>query len=360
MRVAFYAPLKPPDHPRASGDRAMARQLMAALRAGGHEVFLASRLRAFDGEGNRDTQRQISALARQEVTLLAARLLEDPPDLWFTYHCYFKAPDLIGPILSERLGVPYVVAEASHAEKRLKGPHAGFARKALDAISRADAVICMTARDREGLAGIVRQERLYDLPPFVPLRAGPRREDRRLPRRLLAVGMMRSGDKLHSYRLLSRALAELRHLPWRLTIVGDGPAARYVRQAFAPFRGRVDFAGAVPPERMARLYREHDLLVWPAVNEAYGMALMEASACGLPVVAGDEGGVREVIRHGVNGLVVRPRDPAAFARGAGRVMTDRALYRRLAQRGWGHAGVRHGFAAAAARLDAILAQTCDC
>ena len=48
MRVAFYAPLKPPDHPVASGDRAMARALIAALRAAGHDVSVASRLRSYD------------------------------------------------------------------------------------------------------------------------------------------------------------------------------------------------------------------------------------------------------------------------------------------------------------------------
>lgn len=358
MRIAFYAPLKPPDHHRPSGDRAMARQFMAALRAAGHDVFLASRLRTREADGDRAAQRRIETLAKQEAVLLAARLLEDPPDLWFTYHLYYKAPDLLGPTLSQRLGIPYVVAEASHAPRRLEGPHAAFARKALAAMRQADAVICMTARDRAGLEGVVADDRLYDLAPFLPLRPGPHRWDGRMPRRLLAVGMMRPGDKLLSYRLLAQSLARVRHLPWRLTIVGDGSAARHVRQAFAPMRGRVDFAGAVGADRLVRLYREHDLLVWPAVNEAYGLALMEASACGLPVIAGDEGGVRAVIRHGVNGLLVRPRDPVAFGRTLARAMTDRGLFSRLRQRGWGHVGARHGFDVATTRLGAILERAC--
>src|SRR3990172_8095375 len=52
MRIAFYAPLKPPDHPVPSGDRRMARLLMTALRHAGHEVDLASRLRSRDGGGD--------------------------------------------------------------------------------------------------------------------------------------------------------------------------------------------------------------------------------------------------------------------------------------------------------------------
>ena len=61
MRVAFYAPLKPPDHPVPSGDRSMARLLIRALELAGHEVGLASRLRSRDTDG--DPARQ-SRLAR--------------------------------------------------------------------------------------------------------------------------------------------------------------------------------------------------------------------------------------------------------------------------------------------------------
>ncbi|MBL8703575.1 MAG: glycosyl transferase, partial [Rhodospirillales bacterium] len=48
MRIAFYAPLKPPGHPHPSGDRRMARLLVQALRLGGHTVMLASSFRAYD------------------------------------------------------------------------------------------------------------------------------------------------------------------------------------------------------------------------------------------------------------------------------------------------------------------------
>ena len=53
MRIAFYAPLKPPDHPVPSGDRRVAQLLLAALRRAGHEPVLASRFRSFEGQGDR-------------------------------------------------------------------------------------------------------------------------------------------------------------------------------------------------------------------------------------------------------------------------------------------------------------------
>ncbi len=56
-----------------------------------------------------------------------------------------------------------------------------------------------------------------------------------------------------------------------------------------------------------------DVLVAPAVNEAYGRTLVEAMLCGTPVVATDEGGHREIVRNGETGLLVSPDDPASFA-----------------------------------------------
>ena len=56
MKIAFYAPMKPPDHPVPSGDRTMARLLVRALETAGHEVRLACRLRSRDPRGEPSRQ----------------------------------------------------------------------------------------------------------------------------------------------------------------------------------------------------------------------------------------------------------------------------------------------------------------
>lgn len=358
MRIAFHAPLKPPDHPVPSGDRTMARLLMRALRVAGHEVFLASRLRTRESAGDPAAQQRICTVAQQEATMLAARLLEDPPDLWFTYHLYYKAPDLVGPLVSRTLGIPYVAAEASHADKRMEGPHAGFASDALSAIRHADAIVCLTRRDREALEEVTQPDRLHDLRPFLPVRPGPGRSVGSGRVRLLTVAMMRPGDKLESFRILARALMRLRHCDWRLTVVGSGEAERDVRSALAPLAARVDFTGLVPGERLEQIYQAHDIYVWPAVNEAYGLSLLQASANGLPVVAGAEGGVPEIVRHGDSGLLTPPRDPAAFASALHRLLRDRGLRQRLQQGSWRRVERFHRIPAAAAALNRIILPLC--
>ena len=119
MRIAFYAPLKPPTHPVASGDRTVARLFLSALRLAGHDAFVVSDFRS------RSEAREQAAL-RQEgqarADRLGAELASNPPDLWFTYHLYHKAPDWLGPPVTARLAIPYVVAEASFAPKQAGGP----------------------------------------------------------------------------------------------------------------------------------------------------------------------------------------------------------------------------------------------
>src|ERR1700720_1430254 len=127
-RIAFYAPLKPPDHEVPSGDRRVARLFLDALRLAGHDPFTVSRLRSFDAVGEEAHQRQIAARGQEIAGELIAQWRAQPqtaPDLWFTYHLYYKAPDWIGPAVCEALDIPYVVAEASVAMKRATGPWAG-------------------------------------------------------------------------------------------------------------------------------------------------------------------------------------------------------------------------------------------
>ncbi|GJD62962.1 glycosyltransferase family 4 protein [Methylobacterium frigidaeris] len=313
-RIAFYAPLKAPDHPVPSGERTMARLFLRALAAAGFAPEVASSLRTRDPDGSRHP------ILREEALRQAARLVTayraDPPALWFTYHVYYKAPDWIGPAVSRVLGIPYVVAEGSRAPKRAAGPHALGHAGAEAALDAADLVLVMNRRDRPALeTARPGRQLLADLPPFLDPADWPLPEAGRAPGplRLLTVAMMREGDKLASYRLLAEALAQLGDRPWILDVAGDGPAAAEVAALLAPFGPRVRQHGTLAPAGLSALYAAADLLVWPAVNEAYCVALLEAQAHGCPVVAGGYGGVPDVVRDRVTGRVAPPGDAAALA-----------------------------------------------
>ncbi len=370
MRIAFYAPLKPPSHPVPSGDRRIARALAAALRLAGHEVTLAARFRSWDGAGDAVRQARLASLGEALAARLLRRYRRHPaerPALWVTYHLYHKAPDWLGPAVTAALGIPYVVIEASLAGKRREGAWATGHRAAAAAMARADAIVLLNGDDREGLveAGIA-PSRIVPLKPFLEagryLAAQPARAalaarhglDIAKPW-LLSVAMMRPGAKLASYRVLAAACRQLLDLDWQLLLAGDGPARGETAALFAALPpGRVRLLGAVSEESLPALYASSDLYLWPAIHEAFGMAFLEAQAAGLPVVAGRERGVPEVVREGESGLLAPPGDAAGFAAAARALLGDAARRRAMAARARAIAGAEHDIGAASRRLDALL------
>ncbi|MGD9615572.1 MAG: glycosyltransferase family 4 protein [Alphaproteobacteria bacterium] len=362
MRIAFYAPLKPPDHPVPSGDRRIAGLFLEALREAGHLPSVASRLRSHDGMGDPARQARLAEIGAGTARLLLRRWRRDPsaaPDLWFTYHLYYKAPDWLGPTISTALGIPYVVAEASSAPKRAGGPWHIGQRAVEQALRRADAVLGLNPADRDCVAKLLRDpERWVAFPPFLDASqytAPPRSRPPSSPPRLIAVAMMRRGDKLASHRLLAASLRILSDLDWSLDLVGDGEARDEVAAVLTPLGCRVRWRGALDESAVAAALADSDLFVWPAINEAFGMALLEAQAAGLPVVAGASGGVSGIVADGKTGLLVPPGDPAAFAAALRRLLLDPE--RRAAVGAAARERVRreHDLPAAASRLRAILA-----
>ena len=372
-RILFYAPLKAPDHPTPSGDRTVGRLLMRALRRAGFEVELASRLRTRIAAPSLSAQyaKRDKSFAAADRVIARARALPKAqrPRAFFTYHLYYKAVDWIGPRVAEALNIPYLVAEASHAPKRAQDEWAFNHAGAEAAIRKADAIFCLNPGDRGCLALVTEKRRLIDLPPFLDLeRFAPTVPDHAaaradLARRskldaarpwLLAVGMMRAGDKLASYRALAAALKRAGLKRPILLIAGDGEARRAVRSAFADVPCGVEFLGRIAPDELAPLCAASDLLVWPAINEAFGMALLEAQACGLPVVAGAFGGVAGIVADGKTGFLAKPGDVGDFAGALKRALrSDLAALGRAARR---KVERRHDIAAASATFARTLAK----
>jgi glycosyltransferase involved in cell wall biosynthesis len=373
MRIAFYAPLKSPTHGTPSGDRRVAGLLMQALADAGHRVELASTFRSYDGAG--EAQRQ-AALREQGLSLggrLAAQWRDGPaaarPDLWFTYHLYYKAPDWLGPGVATALGIPYVVAEASHAAKRDGGPWEIGQQGAARAIGLAELLLCPTRDDMEGVATLAAAERIVHLPPFLdaePFAAAAR--ERAAHRRqwaaecgadpgvpwIAVAAMLRPGDKLASYRVLADTLARVQE-PWQLLVAGDGTArAEVVAALEAVGPGRVRMLGALSPPEVAALYAACDLYVWPAVNEAYGMAMLEAQAAGLPVVSCRTRGVPDEVEHGRTGLLAPAGDAEALAALVRRLLQAPQERARLAAGAAAFACGERSLAQASARLGSLL------
>lgn len=88
-----------------------------------------------------------------------------------------------------------------------------------------------------------------------------------------------------------------------------------------------------PPDALARLYGAADIYAFPSLNEGFGLVALEAMAAGVPVVANDVPGIRDVVAHERDGLLCPPGDPEAMVGAIGRLLDDAVLCRKLSQAG---------------------------
>lgn len=148
------------------------------------------------------------------------------------------------------------------------------------------------------------------------------------PLRLIYVGRL-SADK--QIDVLLRAFTALRSEGrFSFTIIGGGPEEARVR-AWADGRPDVRVLGRVAPDTIADRYREADVFVTASTRENHPLTVLEAMACGLPVVAPAAGGMTAMIDDGRDGALVAPDDDVALARAVSRLADDRDALARMRQ-----------------------------
>ena len=146
--------------------------------------------------------------------------------------------------------------------------------------------------------------RALDLPADVPV--------------LLFVGRI---QPLKAPDLAVRALADLQRSDALLLIVGGASGREGDREMVRlnalveelGLTGQVRFVAPQPHHILSTYYRAADAVVVPSRSESFGLVALEASACGIPVVASGVGGLLTLVDHGENGYLVHDRDPAMFA-----------------------------------------------
>lgn len=145
---------------------------------------------------------------------------------------------------------------------------------------------------------------------------------------LLFVGFL---EPAHELGLLLEAFKRLK---WdypraHLVIVGVG-SEREGLEKIASEIGNVTFTGWLPRKMVVAAYASTDLLVATSRYEAFGYSLLEAGAAKLPIVASRVGGMPEVVRDGVDGILVKPGSVSAFHHALLNALSDRRRLKRLA------------------------------
>ena len=364
MRIAFYSPIAKPNEATPSGISRVGALLVQALQTAGYVVDIPPLPRSYEGEGDAARQSQLFSECENAATnyLEAIALGKEPrPDLWFSYHVYYKSPDWIGPHVAKLLGIPYVIAEGSHAPKRAKGPWALGHDATTRALQAADRLLAMTSFDRICLEWIDKA-RVRDLKPFIdptPFMCGPPSACR--GNLALAHGMMRNERKRASFALLAAAVAKLPDLDINLEIIGDGVYRREIEQMFEPRSPlhTIYFSGAVTPREIPNRVAASAILAWPGIGEAYGIAYLEAQAAGLAIVACRDRGVPDVVLENRTALLSEPGDVAAYAANLRRAITDTKLREDLGAAAQTFVVAERSVTAAAKNLRQILSELQD-
>jgi glycosyltransferase involved in cell wall biosynthesis len=342
MRIAFYAPFKPLDHPSPSGDRTIGRGLVAFLRDRGHDVTPVSVLRT-RLISNRPWIWPAAFLERRRA-MAAARAVR--PDLWLTYHAYYKAPDILGPVCARALGLPYAIFQGIYSTrvKKSLATRAGFELNKR-ALLAADRVFTNKLRDLTNLRRLLPEERLtYAAPGIYPeefVFSGKARRNIRggwkAGRRpvIMTAAMFRDDVKTRGLVYLLERLGELfrkgRH--FKLVIAGDGEMREAIHAlARRELPDQVEFLGLVPRSELRFFYSASDLFVFPGINESLGMVFLEAQSVGLPVVAFDNDGLPEVVARNETGFLVEPFNDKAFKEAIVRLLDDKELRRSMGER----------------------------
>lgn len=122
----------------------------------------------------------------------------------------------------------------------------------------------------------------------------------------------------------------IRQLPGaRLAVVGDGPARAALERHFAGTDTL--FLGYLKGEELAAAYASADAFVYASETETMGNVVLEAMACGRPVVVPDAGGIPTLLTHGASGFLYRPRDLAGAVKLTHLVLEDAGLRARIGQ-----------------------------
>jgi sugar transferase (PEP-CTERM/EpsH1 system associated) len=208
------------------------------------------------------------------------------------------------------------------------------------AYAMADAIFAVTGelRDFHARQAWIRPERVgvmyngVDTQRFAPCKESrtAMRKELGLPEASFVVGAVGRLVPIKDHQTLLRAAALLpgTGIDVRVLLVGSGPECERLQgQATGAFEGRVHFAG--DSSRVPEMLNAMDVFVLPSLNEGMSNTLLEAMACGLPVVATSVGGNPEIIENNVNGCLFTPGDAEWLANKLKLLARDPALVHQL-------------------------------
>lgn len=249
-------------------------------------------------------------------------------------HSYLPAGYVVGSLAARLLSISVIIAG------RLSlSPVASYSHRTLRLLADpANRVIDLQICDSEASRQVVLSSERVEAGRTVVIHSGSRVPDLSLPpprlpeswevrsRELAAVSIANlRWQKGHQVLLTAMAQVARSYPAFRLVLIGEGPERPRIEWLIGHLglSGNVVLAGSVG--QASKLLRNFHFSVLPSVQESFGIALVESMAAGVPVVATQVGGIPELVRHGIDGLLVEPKDPSALAEAMLRMLREPQL-----------------------------------
>jgi len=351
MNIAYYMPFKPMGHKNPSGDLVTGTELYKHLSEKKHFIELASRLRC----------RWIYYRPRiwfqflTEKRRIVKEYREKKPDIWLSYHSYYKAPDLLGMYCSRKLDIPYVIFQGIYSTKRRKKAKSlpGFILNKKVLLS-ADHIFTNKKRDYENLQRILPEDRLtYIAPGIDPCRFVFSKDSRNSLRIkwnpkgstvVMTAAMFRPGVKTEGIHQVIESCARLvdsgRDIC--LWVAGDGLCRNELKKkADELLPGRTHFLGKIARHDLHCYYSGADIFAFPGIEESLGMVYLEAQSCNLPVVACGDWGGGEAVIHNKTGLLSSASRRSDFTENLNYLIKNPGMRKALGQKGGNHIRSHH-------------------
>jgi N-acetyl-alpha-D-glucosaminyl L-malate synthase BshA len=259
-------------------------------------------------------------------------------------HAHYAVPHAAAAYLARQImaahptdRVPKIITTLHGTDITLLGSDRSYSEIVAFSIERSDGVTAVSESLKADTYREFGQKRdIRVIPNFVNVES-----HRRGDRTDLRAGLAPGGEKLvihvSNFRPVKRVAAVIEifkriraEVPAQLLMVGDGPDMSEAVGLCRKYElgSSVRFLG--DQEQVVPLLSASDLFLMPSAQESFGLAALEAMACGVPVIASRVGGVPELVEDGVTGFLRAPEDLTGMASAAVRLLTDASLHRQVA------------------------------
>ena len=280
-------------------------------------------------------------------------------------HSHYWLSGCAGLELSQEWDVPHVATFHTLAKRKLRSrpgeTESGLRMRAeADVMRGVDKMVVSTEEERDDVARLyeVAQENVDVIPGGVNLNIFGR-SDRASARQALGIKedkvilSVGRAEPLKGLDILIGALHRMDDLPnTRLVLVGGQPGRDRELDRLKAMAGalgildRITFAGAVIQSELPKYMSAADVFAMPSYHESFGLAALEAMACGIPVVASRVGGLKTIVRNGETGYLIEWHCPEPFAQQLDVLLSNPALRTsmgrearaRAEQMGWSRTG----------------------